>query len=367
MTRLWPLVKYKSLYSECVEYRKIHLKISSAFLNQPNKEPLLGTIHYGRLMSKINNSSKLNCDTQPGMIKCLLTQECVQGRLCDGITDCDDQSDEQLCDENTKCYAQTGGIPIKCDNRCWQYWQKCDQMPNCLDLSDELSPECSSQKSYSFIDSISSMMNTNFSVTLKSQLTPFTFGRFHYDKKRNCFVNYFDFKSARTLTKENIKSLSPQLADHIQDKNNLSYNLQVIYSLAFVSALAFTLLALLSLSGVSCFKKLCFHCPFWFYGFFSILAWITCFFGLMAFMFQCFSTKFKSIEPYSRLPIDNELIRLNPELIGLQEFGITFWIAVAATSFSFLTSFVSCLVCCNLPTVRHEDKEYQIMQLPTYS
>ena len=167
------------------------------------------------------------------------------------------------------------------------------------------------------------MINSNFSITLKSQFTPLTFGQFHYDKKRNCFVNYFDFKSARTLTKENIKNLPPQLADHIQDKNNLSYNLQVIYSLAFVSALVFTLLSLLSLAGVSCFKKLCFHCPFWFYGFFTLLAWIACFFGLMAFMFQCFSTKFKTIEPYSRLPIDNELIRLNPELIGLQEFGIS--------------------------------------------
>lgn len=168
------------------------------------------------------------------------------------------------------------------------------------------------------------MFNPNISVALKAtNLAPFTFGQYHYDKSKNCFVTYFDFKSAQLIRKENLRYLTQPLADHIQDKNNISYHLQLAYSLAFVSALVFTLLALLSLAGVSCFKKMCYQCPFWFYGFFAILAWLSCLFGLMAFIFQCISAKYKTVDPLSRLPIDNELIRLNPELIGIQEFGIS--------------------------------------------
>ena len=51
----------------------------------------------------------------------------------------------------------------------------------------------------------------------------------------------------------------------------------------------------------------------------------------------------------------------------LQTLGLTFWFAVAATAVAFAGSFVACVVCCRLPTARHEDKEYKIMQLPTYS
>ena len=81
LTKLWPFVKYKSLYSECIEYKKLNLKISSSFLNQPNKELLIGTINYGKLLDKRVNESLLLCDAKAGMIKCLLTQTCVHGKL----------------------------------------------------------------------------------------------------------------------------------------------------------------------------------------------------------------------------------------------------------------------------------------------
>jgi len=81
LTKLWPFVKYKSLYSECIEYRKLNLKISAAFLNQPNKEPVIGTINYGKFLNKLSNDSKNNCDSKTGMIQCLLTQDCVHGKM----------------------------------------------------------------------------------------------------------------------------------------------------------------------------------------------------------------------------------------------------------------------------------------------
>ena len=80
LTKLWPFVKYKSLYSECIEYKKVNLKISSAFLTQPNKEPLLGTVSYGKLINQLTNNSQIHCE-KPGMIKCLVSQQCVQGKL----------------------------------------------------------------------------------------------------------------------------------------------------------------------------------------------------------------------------------------------------------------------------------------------
>ncbi len=81
LTKLWPLVKYKSLYSECIEYKKLNLKISSSFLIQPNKEFFIGTINYGKLLDKRANESLLLCDAKVGMIKCLLSQSCVHGKL----------------------------------------------------------------------------------------------------------------------------------------------------------------------------------------------------------------------------------------------------------------------------------------------
>lgn len=265
---------------------------------------------------------------------------------------------------NSTCRTQTGGF--HCEQNCYQPWQRCDQMPNCFDLSDETEPSCTKDQ-LSLLGSFSSL---NFNETLAifhEKQRPFTVGRNHFSKKHNCFVNYFDFKSAQLIRKDNLKYLGQKLADQIQETNNINYHLQLICAMSFVAAFFFCLLALLSLVFISCFGKLCFQCPFWFYGFFQILCWLSCICGMMTFLYQWFINQQKSFDPYTRLPIDNELIRLNPDLLQLQDFGVSFWTALAATCVAFLGSFFSCLICCRLPTSRHEDKEYKIMQLPTYS
>lgn len=288
------------------------------------------------------------------------------------MIDCNDQSDEQQCQEQAECRAGEH----KCDNRCLRSYHECDQSPQCTDLSDERgcsAPEDSSMYSF-FARMLAVADNSTSGGARRLDLTktpaahePFTLGHYHFDEARNCFMHYFDFKSARLVQKEQLQYLSQSLADHLQEANNVKFHVHLIYALSLAAALFFFGMALFSLLFVACFKKLCFQCPFWFYGFFNILAWLASSFGLLTFLYEFMASKQRTLDPLARLPIDNELLRLNTELAELHTFGLTFWLAVAATSMAFFGSFVSCIVCCRLPTARHEDKEYKIMQLPTYS
>lgn len=366
--KLWPLIKFKSLYSECIEYKEFPLKISAAYLVQSNKEPLIGQINYGEQLNALLKSERLSADMcEPGMIRCVLSQQCVRGKFCDGTIDCSDQSDEQQCNNPVKCQSDEHS----CDNKCWKSWHRCDKNPHCSDLSDENT--CSNPDESSMISFFKRMLSEE-NATIPVDMTrspaahePFTFGKYHFDPKHQCFVHYFDFKSAELVKKENLQYLSQTLADHLQEAKNINFHIHLIYSLSFAAALVFSIMSLFSLVFVVCSKRTCFQCPFWFYGFFNILAWLASSFGLLTFLYEFIASKQRTLDPLSRLPIDNELIRLNTELASLQVFGFSFWFAVAATSMSFFSSFVSCIICCRLPTARHEDKEYKIMQLPTYS
>lgn len=362
----WPLVKLKSLFSECIEYKEFYMRISIAYLTI-NIEPIIGEIHYGKYLLNEQENDSFKC--QNGQIKCLLTQQCVDGKKCNGIVECPDQSDEQQCDSQVNCSPSDH----KCDNRCWNSWHKCDGKPHCSDMSDEIN--CATEDSSSMYAFFSRMLGKSNSTTdtddsiskAPAVSEPFTFGQYHFNQKHQCFMHYFNFKSAEKVNKDTLQYLSSTLADNLQEAHNIKYHIHLIYTLSFLAALIFSILSLLSLLFVVCFKKVCFQCPYWFYGFFNILAWLSSSFGLITFLYECFSNHQHVLDPLARVPIDNELIRLNVEVAQLQQFGISFWFAVATTSMSFFASFVSCIICCRLPTARHEDKEYKIMQLPTYS
>ena len=284
-------------------------------------------------------------------------------RRCDGIVDCDDQSDEQVCEQKA-CATQTGGGGYQCDQRCWPYWTRCDQTPNCFDMSDELSTECPIiAKPFQW----SVILPRSFNANNINSTRTFALGHYHFEPKHSCFRSYFDFKSARLVRAESLKYLPQPLADQIQETKNINYHLQLIYALAFVAALVLSLLALVSLLFVACLGKSCMrHCPYWFYGFFIILAWFACSIGCVTFLYQWYSDLHRALDPNTRLPIDNEILRLNSELLVLDQFGVSFWVAVAATGTSFLASLLSCVVCCRLPGSRHDDKEYKIMHVPSY-
>ena len=237
-----------------------------------------------------------------------------------------------------------------------------------MDLSDEASNECAQplKLHLAYFSSMASMNNLTAQI-IKHDHYSFSFGSNHFETSTRCFKNYFNFKSPKLIPKDSLKYLNQMLADNIQEMNNINYQLQLIYTLSFVFSFIFALMALISLAFLSCFKKLCFQCPFWFYGFFQILCWLSCLVGLMTFFYQYYNSKQRMMDPSVQLPIVTELLRLNQELLTVEQLGISFWLAVAATCTSFLASLFSCLVCCRLPSSRHEDKEYKIMQLPAYN
>jgi hypothetical protein len=103
VTKLWPIIKSKSIYSECIRYEKLTLKMSLAFLKLAKKEPIYGTIDYGRLLNASIKQENDICKGKVGLISCLLSKECVQGPICDGIVDCADETDENFCD-STKVF-----------------------------------------------------------------------------------------------------------------------------------------------------------------------------------------------------------------------------------------------------------------------
>ena len=85
ITQLWPFVKYKTLYYECVTYEKLRLRISVEYLNSSNKEPISGSINYGNLIDKNGAEHESKCKAKLGQISCLLNKQCVYGTVCDGI------------------------------------------------------------------------------------------------------------------------------------------------------------------------------------------------------------------------------------------------------------------------------------------
>jgi len=82
ITKLWPMIKSKSLYSECIRYEKLTLRMSLSYLNLSNKEPIVGTIYYGNaLTNRSGFGNNEQCTGRVGMISCLLSNECVQGTM----------------------------------------------------------------------------------------------------------------------------------------------------------------------------------------------------------------------------------------------------------------------------------------------
>ena len=183
-----------------------------------------------------------------------------------------------------------------------------------------------------------------------------------FNTKLNCYQEFFDFKSAKTV--ESSEMLQNGLKDSIQSEYNRVYHLQLIYILAFCSATIFALLTVITLFFSLCLSKLCLQCPFWFYGFFSILTFLASSTGLCVFLYDFYMNSiYKVADPLKQLPIRSEIYRLNDNLKYLQTFGVSFWTTVSAIGCSLLSTILSFLVCCRLPSLRHDNKEYEIIDL----
>ena len=237
--------------------------------------------------------------------------------------------------------------------------------PLCLDRAND-DEFCENKKRVSVSTSIETTVPNDESTTaaIPSSNDAIKLGTDVFNKKLNCYQEFFDLKSAKSLDSNELDYLSNTLKDNIQAEYNIAYHLHLVYILAFCSATIFALLTVITLFFSLCLSKLCLQCPFWFYGFFSILTLLASCTGLGVFLYDFFMNNIYRVQdPLKQLPTKSEIYRLNEQLKYLQTFGVSFWTAVAATCCSLLSSFLSFIVCCRLPSIRHDNKEYEIIDL----
>lgn len=380
--KLWPFIKRDGLYSRCLQYRKLYLKLSHNFLITQKISTIKSSkINYPKYIIKNKELEPQSSCEQPDHIRCYSNNECVRGKRCDSIVDCTDQTDEQFCDINDcEQLGTKQSIKLFCDSKCWKLNQVCKLEPLCLKRSDdeqlcEFKAKLKQDTPESVIISdVKDSNNKPSSETIDdaklidkktslNKIKSFKLSTDEYNKKLDCYQEYFDFKSAKTIAEDDLIYVK-NLADSIQSEYNLNYHLHLIYVLSFCSAIIFSLLSILTLLFILCLSKLCLQCPFWFYGFFIVLTFLASSCGLLVYLYDFYiNTIYKVQDPLKQLPLISELYRMNDKLKYLQQFGISFWTACAATGCAFLASIISFIVCCRLPSVRHGDKEYDIIDL----
>ena len=78
--KLWPLTKRFGLYSKCVEYKKIYLKLSNNFITT-NKNSIIKSslIHYPDYIISNKNENK-PCGGDDNQVRCFYNNECVVGK-----------------------------------------------------------------------------------------------------------------------------------------------------------------------------------------------------------------------------------------------------------------------------------------------
>nr|XP_050031185.1 very low-density lipoprotein receptor-like [Dermacentor andersoni] len=89
------------------------------------------------------NVKELASPCSASEFKCVGSGVCIPAaRLCDGVMDCGDGSDEEKCAAVRKCSASQ----FQCTNRqCISSWRRCDGQYDCDDHSDETAPFCGAE------------------------------------------------------------------------------------------------------------------------------------------------------------------------------------------------------------------------------
>jgi hypothetical protein len=150
------------------------------------------------------------------------------------------------------------------------------------------------------------------------------------------------------------------------DYLNLIYYLKLIVFYGIAGGLIFLLLAVLSLFFSGCCRQRCISIPFYFYGFWMLLAWLVITTALIAFVFIWLWQKQTVLDPEKSLASEIDIHERNPTLRHIEFFGLSFWLACGAALATFIGLLLSYCACCTVGSSRAEDKEYEIMQMHNY-
>jgi hypothetical protein len=145
-----------------------------------------------------------------------------------------------------------------------------------------------------------------------------------------------------------------------------------IMFLLFTVAPSLIFLALLIIFCINCVERF-YSIPFAFVSFISFASFISGAGGVGIFLYEWVQDR--SHRPdytYQFGQREASVIAFNPWLINVEQFGLAFWLIIAAVSTTLLTTILSCCFCCGLQSEKsklrfHVDNDvYEIVQMTPY-
>jgi len=223
-----------------------------------------------------------------------------------------------------------------CDSKCLPGKYRCDGVVHCSDFRDEIN--CGN--------------NTHQVKTLPT-------GQQCMEKRFNPLR--FHPPTVKSSSLESYSNPNKRI-----EYLNLIFYLQLIVFYGIIGGLIFLLLAVISLFFFGCCRRHCISVPFYFYGFWMLLAWLIILTALISFVFIWLWQKQMVLDPEKSLLSDIDIHERNPTLRNIEFFGLSFWLACGAALSTFIGLLLSYCVCCTIGSSRADDKEYEIMQMHNY-
>ncbi|CAF0731638.1 unnamed protein product [Adineta steineri] len=413
----------RGLLTECISYRNVKVLVSDTYDFRAN----LSSEDNLKLANENCTNDQFMCKTGVAIARPLT--RCINNRQkCNRIVDCEDKSDELVCDgnidRNDQEFFQCPTGYTKCQDRksCYRYnEQTCDGVSNCIDDSDEMN--CNTEKclqnkriycpgngkcarrenakrcdgivdcaDYSDEDNCVECNRESSTISCDMKCLP---AKYRCDDIVHCSnfsdeMNCADYTTKSNRQKKLTYDGQPCIEQHfnpfrffpsvidkallesyshpdqrIEYLNSIFYlNLIVFYGIA--GGLIFLLLAVVSLFFFGYCRRHCIVVPFYFYGVWMLLAWLCILVGLISFVFIWLWQKQTVLDEEKSLTTDIMIHERNPTLRHIEFFGLSFWLACGAALSTFIGLLLSYCICCTVGSSRADDKEYEIMHMHSY-
>jgi hypothetical protein len=131
-----------------------------------------------------------------------------------------------------------------------------------------------------------------------------------------------------------------------------------IMLLLFLAAPLLTILGLLILLCINCVDRF-YSIPFVFVSCFSLGSFLTGSSGLGIFLYEWINERLYQLDytiEFSQ--IESSIIALNPWIINVERFGLSFWIILSAIGINLFTTILSCCFCCGLQSDKSKLRIY---------